>query len=179
MSKEAQQWVSQLPAHATKTLIAFRVLDKLADAHHIDTDHAYRDVKKMANELVVSDRTIQRALRDLEKAELILVGNQGVLPRDVPLNRMPTAYRLPWRAPWTAAVPLEGLGVTPGVTPSDPVDNSSRGDTKTVSGVTPGVVPLEQKTEPVEDSLDPATGRACTHEYSRRYGVCVYCGAGG
>lgn len=173
MSREAQQWVAQLPAHATKTLMAFRVLDKLADAHHTDTDHAYRDNGKLADELVVSVRTVQRALRELERAQLILVGNQAVLPRTIPANRAPTAYRLPWRTAWR---PRETLGVTLDVAPTEPVDNSVRGDNTPRSGVTPGVAHRTQEHlgEVVEATTEQ---RRCEHVYSRRFGVCIYCNA--
>jgi hypothetical protein len=178
VSKEAQAWVSTLPLSATKTLVAFRVLDKLADAHHTDTDHAYRNIDKLAEELVCSVRHVQRALRELERLQLILVGDQSVLPRSVRPQYAPTAYRLPWRQQWEQPAllePAEEAEVTPDVTPSSPVDNSSRGDRHAVPGVTHAVALGTQ--EQIELLPSATTDRArCEHEFSRRYGACVYCG---
>jgi hypothetical protein len=181
VSREAQQWVAQLPLGACKSLAAFRVLDKLADAHHTDTDHAFRDVGKLAAELECSDRTVQRALRELERLQLILVGDQNVLPRTIRSNRAPTAYRLPWRKDWGQP---ELPGVTAGVTPAGAVDNSARGDRHAVPGVTTAVAHRTQ--EHLDKEHRPATDRArqlplCTdgstkHAVSVKGGQCIYCG---
>lgn len=173
MSREAQVWVASLPLSATKTLTAFRVLDKLADAHHTDSDHAWRNVESIATELDCSVRTVQRALRELQDRHLIVVGDQRVLPRTVRTNHAPTAYLLPWRG-----LPEQPVlvGVTASVTPTEPVDNPARGDRHAALGVTPAVAHRTQ--EHLELSTEATTDRArdCDHEFSRRAGVCVYCG---
>lgn len=183
MSREAQQWVAALRLDAVKSLAAFRVLDKLADAHHTDSDHAYRDVPKLADELGCSVRTVQRALRELERLGLLIVGDQSVLPRSVRPQYAPTAYRLPWRQSWTQP---QLPGVTTTVTPADPVDNPARGDRHAVPGVTTVVAHRTQ--EQLERDTRPATVRTrasstCAgtlepHAFSARTGSCVYCGAG-
>lgn len=179
MSREAQQWVAQLPLSATKTLVAFRVLDKLADAHHTDTDHAYRDVRKLAAELGCSDRSVQRALRELERLQLVLIGDQRVLPRSIPANRAPTAYRLPWRSEWTQPALLPEPAVTATVTPAGPVDNHARGDKNGGLGVTPVVAHRTQEHIELLPSATTDRARGCErdgHAFSRKAGACVYCG---
>lgn len=183
MSLSALIWASQLPLDLgmAGSEAAYRVLMKLADAHHEDSGAAFRDVDRMAAELRCSARTVQRALRQLEQAGLIVRGDQQVLPANMRRDRRPTVYRLPlnlWRQPAEQPV-LDG--VTTGVTPPQPVDNSPRGDRHAVHGVTT-VVALG--TGELDNSLPSATPvRACldgtdAHEFSRASGRCVYCGEG-
>jgi hypothetical protein len=159
---------------------AYRVLAKLCDAHHDDTGAAYRDVPRMAHELGCSARTVQRGLRQLEQAGLIVRGDQQLLPGNMRRDHAPTVYVLPldrWQPP---AEQPQLDGVTQPVTPPGPVDNSSRGDRHAVDGVTAAVAlgtgeQIDQVTEATTDRARcPETGGR--HEFSRRYGTCVYCG---
>jgi hypothetical protein len=190
MSLGALVWASQLPLDLgmAGSEAAYRVLLKLADAHHEDTGSAYRDVVRMADELRCSVRTVQRALRQLEQSGLIARGDQKVLPSSVRGDCRPTVYRLPmhlWQRP--AATP-ELDGVTPAVTPSEPVDNSPRGDKHAVHGVTAGVAPgtveLSNRypTQPQyarDTSTELCLDGTPRHAFSARAGACVYCGAPG
>lgn len=160
-------------------MAAFRVLDKLADAHHTDTDSAYRNVESVAVELGCSRRTVQRAFRDLEVAGLIHRGDQRLLGH-LRADRRPTVYRLAFARHARGPAPVELDGVTTDDTPSGPVDNPPRGDRHAVHGVTTVVALGTQEHRTKEPR--PATDRACAvsggaHEWSKRYGVCGYCGA--
>jgi DNA-binding transcriptional MocR family regulator len=185
VSLSALIWASQLPLDLgiKGSEAAYRVLTKLADAHHEDSGSAYRDVDRMALELDCSARTVQRALRQLEQAGLILRGDQTILPANMRRDRRPTVYRLPlhlWQRP---ADQPQLDGVTPAVIPSEPVDNLPRGDRHAVHGVTPGVA-LGTGELGNRYPAQPQYARACLdgtpdHAFSARTGRCVYCGTAG
>lgn len=186
MSLAALIWSTQLPLDLgmAGSEAAYRVLTKLADAHHEDTGYAYRDVDRMATELRCSRRTIQRALRQLEQAGLIHRGDQGILPANMRRDRRPTVYRLPlgaWEGP---AQQPELDGVTTDDAPLQAVDNLPRGDRHAVDGVTAAVAlgtgelgnryPAQPQTRTLAP-MYPCTDGTQRHEFSRRTGQCVYC----
>jgi len=128
-----------LPLEAMKPL-ATRVLLKLANVAAQDGCRAYRNVSEVAHELGVSHRSVQRALRELQEADLVRPGDQRAVAH-IPGNRRPTVFDLNFgwhRMYGQPEIDLpddDELGVTPGVT------EFSTGD----PGVTPGVtatVPL-------------------------------------
>lgn len=139
MSLAAQVWVSSLPLEVGLNLAAFRVLDKLADAHNTETDAAWRTVDRIASELRCSKRTIQRALKDLQLLGFIERGDQRLVGH-LRGDRHPTVWRLAlglWRDHRDDQPELDG--VTAVVTPSGPVDNSHGVTTVVAHGVTTAV----------------------------------------
>lgn len=172
-------WIAQLPLDACG-LSEYRVLHKLADVAAKDGTRAWRNVSSkrsadgMAEELGCSARTVQRALRNLEVLGLIVKGDQRHVGH-IRSDRRPTVWDLPlhrWTRP--AATP-ELDGVTTGVTSSEAVDNPPRGDRSGLHGVTAAVA-LGTKGRTSRTTTEATTDRACEHEFSRRAGVCVYCG---
>jgi DNA-binding HxlR family transcriptional regulator len=168
VSLEAQVWIAQLPMDACG-LAEYRVLHKLADVAAKDGSRAWRNVSSkhdergMAEELGCSARTVQRALRSLEVLGLIKRGDQKFV-QHIRADRRPTVWDLPlthWVKP--AATP-ELDGVTTGVTPSEPVDNSPRGDSPGLHGVTPGVA-VGTKGRTPKEVTNAATDRAHEHDY--------------
>lgn len=164
MSRAAQEWVSKLPLDCGVNLAAFRVLDKLADAHHVDTRSAFRNVEQMAHELRCSKRTVQRALRDLEIVGFIRRGNQKILGH-IDVRYRPTVYELSLEL-WTELPEQPELaGVTAGVIPEQPVDNRPRGDRFSDLGVTPAVA-VGTKGRTSRASTSATTDRASAHEHA-------------
>lgn len=92
MSWQAVAVVDALPHDAVGPL-AFRVLLKLANVAGEDGEHAFRHARKMAQELGVSTRSVQRALRDLEALPLIRRGNQDYTAH-LPAGKRPVVYDL-------------------------------------------------------------------------------------
>lgn len=143
MSLAAQVWANGLPLDVGLNYAAYRVLGKLADAHHTDTGMAYRHVDRLANELRCSKRTVQRALKDLELLGFIHRGDQRVLGH-LDVRYRPTVYTLSLDL-WQPEEQLELEGVTAVVTPGEAVDNSDSGVTGTASPLAdPGVTETPQ-----------------------------------
>lgn len=88
MSHEAQSWVSTLPMKACGPA-AFHVLVILAERVDEYGYGAWPSIKGMAKSLEVSDRTVQRAIRELIDLGLIREGDQA---QTTHLQYRPTVY---------------------------------------------------------------------------------------
>ncbi|MDQ1169575.1 hypothetical protein QE392_001379 [Microbacterium proteolyticum] len=127
MSLEAYIWCAALKLDVCNGT-PFRVLLCLADRADSLGYGAYPHVSTMAEQLGCSDRTVQRAIRDLTAAGLIREGDQRYV-QHLDSRYRPTVYDVLT----TALVTLESRGdnrVTP---------NRSRGDKKRHPGVTSAV----------------------------------------
>lgn len=139
MSQQAMTWASELHYDAAPPM-AFRVLLKLADVASKDGTRAWRSIKGkdgMAAELGVSERSIQRALRELEELKLIKPGNQSHVA-GLRADRRPTVYDLQCGLAQVDSEeqPLDRRGDTRG----DMVIHSpERGDTEPGHGATTDV----------------------------------------
>lgn len=138
MSTEAYTWVRRLRRDDLGgiTDAARLTLYELAEYASPDGTGVYPSVGRLAEQREVSERTIQRHLRDLEGAGLIVRGDQRKAEWIMPANVRPTVYDL-------AMEPVENLGergdmvVTPLI---------HRGDTKGQRGVTSGVTQTKNLT---------------------------------
>lgn len=143
MSLAAQVWANGLPLDVGLNYAAYRVLGKLADAHHADTGMAYRHVDRVATELRCSKRTVQRALKDLQLLGFIHRGDQHIVGH-IDVRYRPTVFTLAldlWQ-PQEDQPELPGMGES--VTPEQPVDNSDSGVTPAVTPPDPGVTDTPQ-----------------------------------
>lgn len=95
MSWQACAWADSLDCD-TVDGIEFRVLVKLANVSNETGTIAYRSKADMAKELGRSQRTIQRALKNLELAALIKAGDQSPV-QHIRADRRPTVYELNFR----------------------------------------------------------------------------------
>lgn len=95
MSWQASTWADSLPYELVGHL-AYRVLVKLANVSNDKGTIAFRSKSEMAEELGVSQRSIQRALRELEMAALINPGDQSFV-RHIRADKRPTVYELNFR----------------------------------------------------------------------------------
>lgn len=109
MSWQATAWADSLPYDTLQSYLAYRVLIKLcnnADEHGKTT---WRSKKELSVELGVSERSVQRAMRELEQALLIIPGDQEYV-RHIRADRRPKVYdmNLQYReATYTPELPLE------------------------------------------------------------------------
>lgn len=127
MSKEAVLWTCQLPMSACSGT-AFRVLVNLAERADKLGYGAWPGVSTLAESLECSERTVQRAFRELVTRGLIRVGDQRAVAH-IRADHRPTVYDV-----LTPALQyIESRGDIR-VTPSD-----SRGDNYGLHGVTTGV----------------------------------------
>ncbi|ONI63917.1 hypothetical protein ALI44B_04635 [Leifsonia sp. ALI-44-B] len=90
MSWQATDWADQLPYDVVKPL-ATRVLFKLANVAAQDGTRAWRSKYEMAEELGVHQKSIGRALRELQDAHLIRLGDQRAVAH-IRADRRPTVY---------------------------------------------------------------------------------------
>lgn len=127
MSLEAYIWAANLPLSRCNGT-PFRVLLQLADRADSLGYGAWPHVSTIADILECSDRTVQRALRDLIAADLIREGDQRYV-QHLDARYRPTVYDVLT----TALVFTESRGDNP-VTP-----NRSRGDKNRRPGVTSAV----------------------------------------
>lgn len=95
MSWQACDWMDGLDYDVCGPL-ATRVLLKLANAAAPDGTRAFRSKAEMAKELGVSQRSIQRALKELEYAALIHPGDQEFV-HHIRADRRPIVYDLNFR----------------------------------------------------------------------------------
>lgn len=102
MSWQASTWADSLPYDLVGHL-AYRVLVKLANVSNDKGTIAFRSKSEMAEELGVSQRSIQRALRELESAALIKPGDQSYV-RHIRADKRPTVFELNfrWRTQYSA-----------------------------------------------------------------------------
>lgn len=150
MSLEAYIWAADLPLSRCNGT-PFRVLLKLADRADKFGYGAYPSVANIAETLECSERTVFRALKELQEAGLIRRGDQRFVDHIDP-RRRPTVYDVLT----TALVYIESRG-DKCVTPSD-----FRGDTDGRSGVTSGVTrtALEPTYQDSQKNLTLVTARA-------------------
>lgn len=147
MSLDAYIWAANLPLSRCNGT-SFRVLLQLAD--RVDTlgYGAYPYVSTIAKTLECSERTVQRAIRDLLDSGLIREGDQRHVAHYDARYR-PTVYDV--LTP--ALIMTESRGVNP-VTPTD-----SRGDRSRPAGVTTGVAHRTAPEPSYQDSLSiPSVG---------------------
>jgi hypothetical protein len=122
VSWQATAWADSLPYDTLQSYLAYRVLIKLcnnADEHGRTT---WRSKKELSVELGVSERSVQRAMRELEQALLILPGDQEYV-RHIRADRRPKVYdmNLQYREQtFTPELPIEA--------PSDGETGLSTGD---------------------------------------------------
>lgn len=140
MSWQAMDAIDRIPYDACKPL-EFRVLTKLANVAAQDGTRAFRSISEMSNELGVSHRSIQRALKALEGDRIIIRGEQRHLAH-LRADKRPTVYdiNMPKCLDWEgyhADVTPSLDGVTSGVTE---LSTDPHGVT---SGVTTAVVHKE------------------------------------
>lgn len=95
MSWQASSWADSLPYDVVGHL-AYRVLNKLANVANVEGTIAFRDKAGIAEELGVSQRSVQRAYRELEAAALIHPGDQSYV-RHIRADKRPTVYELNYR----------------------------------------------------------------------------------
>lgn len=143
MSLEAYVWAANLPL-AGIGAAPFRVLLLLADRTDKLGYGAYPSVASMADTLQCSERTVQRALRELEALGLIREGDQRYVAHYDARYR-PTVYDV-----LTAALTYTESRGDSSVTPEE-----SRGDRFRRSGVTTVVAQ--------EPSLNPPTKTSIPH----------------
>lgn len=148
MSWQACDWADRLPYGAVGPL-AFRVLLKLANVAAEDGSRAFRDKPRIAHELGVSQRSVQRAYRELEHAALIRPGDQS-FTHHIRADKRPTVYDLNFH--WQVIVEQPQLsidGETPTVSPYGETELSTPG-----SGETPGVQTGRQLLSHIERSVN-------------------------
>lgn len=155
MSLEAYIWAANLPLSRCNGT-AHRVLLQLADRADKLGYGAYPHVATIAATLECSDRTVQRAIRDLLRDGLIRPGDQRYVDH-LDSRYRPTVYDV-----LTAALKVtESRGDTP-VTPT-----RSRGDKSGRSGVTTGVAHRTVQEPSYQDSIShPSFGTAREGEMS-------------
>lgn len=95
MSWQATAWADSLEYDLVGAL-AFRVLIKLANVANDTGTIAFRTKADMATELGVTQRSIQRALSELEHAALIKPSDQEYV-HHIRADRRPTVYELNFR----------------------------------------------------------------------------------
>lgn len=102
MSWQAAAWVDSLPYDIPLTMtqsvghLPMRVLFKLANVADAEGKRAFRSKAVMADELGVTARSVQRALNDLQAAQLIRPGNQ-LFVAHLRADKRPTVYDLNFR----------------------------------------------------------------------------------
>ncbi len=127
MSLEALLWVVDLPLNSCSAS-AFRVLAKLADRADKLGYGAYPKIGTLAAQLECSERTVQRAIRELIAEGLIREGDPTRV-RGARADRVPNVYDL-----MTPALVLHEHLRSRGDNPVTP--SASRGDNSCRDGVT-------------------------------------------
>jgi len=92
VSWQATDWADSLPHDAVKHL-AYRVLVKYANVAAQDGSRAWRNSWEVARELGVAQRSVIRATRELQAADLIRLGDQRAVAH-IQGNRRPVVYDL-------------------------------------------------------------------------------------
>jgi len=91
VSWQATAWADSLDYDTLKSYLAYRVLIKLCNNADALGRTAWRSTSELAQELGVSQRSIHRALRELEQARLILPGDQDFV-KHIRADRRPRVY---------------------------------------------------------------------------------------
>jgi hypothetical protein len=188
MSWQATEVVDQLPYDLVKPL-AFRVLLKLANVADPEGRRAWRSKFELANELGVDQRSIQRALRELEQAHLIRKGDQKFVSH-IRGGYRPTVYDIVMKRPAQYGMQTldDGLDREPEVRGDTVIHNPGRGDTRGDTDSSTEEL-KNQLLNDLEGSLDPAARERetlrsrCTPPYPHHEfvefvgGICVHgCG---
>lgn len=108
MSWQATAWADSLDYDACGHL-AYRVLIKLANVADENGHRAWRAHSVVADELGVSVRSVQRALKELEHTRRLIVRGDQRFVQHLRADRRPTVYNLAMRAPVALMVPLDGV----------------------------------------------------------------------
>lgn len=140
MSLEAYIWAANLPLSRCNGT-PFRVLLQLADRADKLGYGAYPAVATMADTLECSERTVQRALRDLARLDLIREGDQRYVEH-IDARYRPTVYDV-----LTTALQMTESRGDNHVTPT-----RSRGDKSGRSGVTTAVAQRTVQEPSYQDS---------------------------
>jgi DNA-binding transcriptional ArsR family regulator len=157
--------IDRIPYDACRPL-EFRVLTKLANVADQSGCRAFRTIAEVADELGVSHRSIQRALKALEDDRIIIKGDQRHIQHIRP-DKRPTVYdiNMPKCLQWNAyhqdeLILLDPLtsGVTSGVT------QLSTTQSGVTSGVTTAVVYKDELIELTRDSSKDNHRCAAGHE---------------
>lgn len=122
MSVHVLSWVFQHSEAEASERLVLLVLANFAD----DKGLSWPGIPRIAREARLSERQVQRCLRNLEKAGSIVTHVNGAPDNRQPDNRRTNAYRIVHRGDTSDT--SEPLGVTP---------TTFRGDMRGGSGVTP------------------------------------------
>lgn len=167
MSWQATSVVDDLPYDLVKPL-AFRVLLKLANVANPEGRNAWRSKHDLAEELGVDARSIQRAMRELEEANLVRKGDQKFVSH-IRAGYRPTVYDIVMRRPAQGGIQtledgleIEDEGRGDRVIHS-PLRGDMRGDTDSSTVELKNYLPRLR-----EESLDPAA-----RERERLRATCV------
>lgn len=133
MSWEATAWANNLPYETMQSYLAFRVLMKLCNNADEHGRTAWRSKKELALELGTSERSIQRAFKDLEMSRLILPGDQSFV-QHIRADRRPKVYDMNLRYFAETEQPELPIDGETGLSTGEP-----RGDNHGLDGETTGV----------------------------------------
>jgi hypothetical protein len=175
--------IDRVPYDACKPL-EYRVLVKLANVAAQDGTRAFRNQEQMADELGVSVRSIQRALKQLEAERLIIRGDQRILSHER-ADRRPVVYDINMRKclDWEAyhAEPLVNVdGVTHGVTEISTGAHGVTNDTTTAVAHRE-LMELTTSTSKGDHTADVTPCAECGDPLptsQRRNRVCIRCASG-
>lgn len=137
MSWQAFAWADSLDADVVGPL-AYRVLLKLANVADATGQRAWRNKADVARELGRDQRSIQRALRELEHAALILTGDQEFV-HHIRADRRPKVYNLNFSYQREFSQPELDAFETIVSRGDTVIHRSPRGDTRGANGETTGV----------------------------------------
>lgn len=129
MSIEALRWAMKVKAgNGSNKLVLFLLADKYNDDYNV----AWPSVQWLADHTELSRRTVQRALRDLEAAGLIIPA--GVMVNGGRADHATSAYRLPIE---DVPEPVRGVNVSPRYEPSRGVTVTQTGRHPVANGASP------------------------------------------
>lgn len=176
VSWQATAWADDLPYETMKSYLAYRVLIKLCNNADKYGRRAWRSNDELAVELGVSKRSVQRALRELEQAMLIVPGDQEFV-RHLRADRRPTVYDMNLRYREEFAQPELPIGdQSHGVTELSTA--TPRGDNWGLNGVTTGVAhrttlePSNSSTKGNHRRAVTPSPRAGTRSGIQHLGIC-------
>lgn len=94
MSYQALTWATRIDRHTLPRPADKYVLLMLANYADAEGGSVFPSIARLEKDTHLARRTIQRALRRLEKAGLIQPANKNVLPEKYRPDKRPNAYRL-------------------------------------------------------------------------------------